>query len=310
MESYNVIQAAQPQAQPQTTPQPQPRTAPQPQPRTAPQSQTQTALQPQPQTAPQSQTLSALIKSPAVKEQFSESLKAKGDSFLASVLTTVNTSALLQKAEPATILSAAMVAASLELPIVPSLGFAALVPFRDGKTGTCVCQFQIMARGLVQLALRTGQYRKIEVEAVHTGEIKSRNRFTGDIEFGEATDDKVVGYLGFFELCNGFHKFMYMSNKEISEHAKKYSQTAKRGFGLWVDNYDAMARKTVLKLLLAKWGPLSVEMQTALLRDQTSETGDNAPPTYVDNTPRAEETPAPPSFAEDIKNSMATSVRS
>ena len=276
MESNNVIQAAQPQTQPQTAPQPQ--------------------------------TLSALIKSPAVKERFAEVLKTKGDSFLASVLTTVNNSALLQKAEPTTILSAAMVAASLELPIVPSLGFAALVPFRDGKTGVCVCQFQIMARGLVQLALRTGQYRKIEVEAVHTGEIKSRNRFTGEIEFGEPTDNNVIGYLGFFELCNGFRKFLYMTNEEISEHAQKYSQTAKRGFGLWVDNFDAMARKTVLKLLLAKWGPLSVEMQTALLRDQSAETDDNQP-TYVDNTPLAEETPAP-SFAEDIKSSMATSVRS
>lgn len=261
--------------------------------------------QSQPQTAPQPQTLSALIKSPAVKERFAEVLKAKGDSFLASVLTTVNNSALLQKAEPTTILSAAMVAAALGLPIIPSLGQAALVPFKDGKTGVCVCQFQIMARGLIQLALRTGQYRKIEVEAVHTGEIKRLNRFTGEIEFGEATDDNVVGYLGFFELCNGFRKFLYMSNEEISEHAQKYSQTAKRGFGLWVDNFDAMAKKTVLKLLLAKWGPLSVELQTALstlLRDQTDET--------VDNTPLAEETPAPPSFAEDIKSSMATSVRS
>lgn len=266
--------------------------------------------QAQPQTAQQPQTLSALIKSTAVKERFAEVLKTKGDSFLASVLTTVNNSALLQKAEPTTILSAAMVAASLELPIVPSLGFAALVPFRDGKTGICVCQFQIMARGLVQLALRTGQYRKIEVEAVHTGEIKSRNRFTAEIEFGEPTDNNVVGYLGFFELCNGFRKFLYMSNEEISEHAQRYSQTAKRGFGLWVDNFDAMAKKTVLKLLLAKWGPLSVEMQTALLRDQSAAADDNAQPTYVDNTPLAEETPAPPSFAEDIKNSMATSVRS
>lgn len=278
MESNNVIQAAQPQPQAQTTPQPQ--------------------------------TLSALIKSSAVKERFAEVLKTKGDSFLASVLTTVNNSALLQKAEPTTILSAAMVAASLELPIVPSLGFAALVPFRDGKMGTCVCQFQIMARGLVQLALRTGQYRKIEVESVHTGEIKNRNRFTGEIEFGEPTDNNVVGYLGFFELCNGFRKFLYMTNEEIREHAQKYSQTAKRGFGLWVDNFDAMARKTVLKLLLAKWGPLSVEMQTALLRDQSAAADDNEQPTYVDNTPLAEETPAPPSFAEDIKSSMATSVRS
>lgn len=278
MESNNVIQSAQPQTQPQTTPQPQ--------------------------------TLSALIKSPAVKERFAEVLKTKGDSFLASVLTTINNSALLQKAEPTTILSAAMVAATLELPIVPSLGFAALVPFRDGKTGVCVCQFQIMARGLVQLALRTGQYRKIEVEAVHTGEIKSRNRFTGEIEFGEASDDNVVGYLGFFELCNGFRKFLYMTNEEIGKHARKYSQSAKRGDGLWISNFEAMAKKTVLKLLLAKWGPLSAEMQTALLRDQTAETDGNAQPAYVDNTPLAEETPAPPSFAEDIKSSMATSVRS
>lgn len=266
----------------------------------------------QPQTTPQPQPLSALIKSPAVKERFAKVLKTKGDSFLASVLTTVNNSALLQKAEPTTILSAAMFAAVLGLPITPSLGFAALVPFKDGKTGVCVCQFQIMARGLVQLALRTGQYRKIEVEAVHTGEIKSRNRFTGEIEFGEATDNNVVGYLGFFELCDGFRKFLYMSNAEISEHAQKYSQTAKRGYGLWVDNFEAMAKKTVLKLLLAKWGPLSVEMQTVMLRDQTDETDetDDNQPTYVDNTPLAEEEHTTPSFAEDIKSSMATSVRS
>lgn len=279
MESNNITQAAQPQEQPQTTPQPQ--------------------------------ALSALIKSPAVKERFIGVLKTKGDSFLASVLTTVNNSALLQKAEPTTILSAAMVAAVLGLPIVPSLGFAALVPFNNEKTGVTVCQFQIMARGLIQLALRTGQYRKIEVEAVHTGEIKSRNRFTGEIEFGEATDNNVVGYLGFFELCNGFRKFLYMTNEELGKHARKYSQTAKRGSGLWVSNYEAMAKKTVLKLLLAKWGPLSVEMQTALLRDQSAETdGNGAQPAYVDNTTLAEETPAPPSFAEDIKSSMATSVRS
>ena len=274
MESNNVIPQARPQTQPQTQP----------------------------------QTLLALIKSPAVKERFAKVLKKKGDSFLASVLTTVNNSALLQKAEPTTILSAAMVAATLGLPIIPSLGQAALVPFKDGKTGICVCQFQIMARGIVQLALRTGQYRKIEVEAVHTGEITRRNRFTGEIEFGEATDDNVVGYLGFFELCNGFRKFLYMSNAEISEHAQKYSQTAKRGYGLWVDDFNAMAKKTVLKLLIAKWGPLSVEMQTVLLRDQTTEIDDNLP-TYVDNTPLTEEH-TPPSFAEDIKSSMATSVRS
>ena len=278
MESNNDIQAAQPQAQPQT--------------------------------APQAQPLSALIKSPAVKERFAEVLKTKGDSFLASVLTTVNNSALLQKAEPTTILSAAMVAAVLGLPIVPSLGFAALVPFNNEKTGVTVCQFQIMTRGIVQLALRTGQYRKIEVEAVHTGEIKSRTRFTGEIEFGEPTDNNVVGYLGFFELCNGFRKFLYMNNEELSKHARRYSQTAKRGHGLWFENFEAMAKKTVLKLLIAKWGPLSVEMQTALLRDQTAETDDNAEPIFVDNTPLVEETPAPPSFAEEIKSSMATSVRS
>ena len=272
------------------------------------------AAQPQQQQPQQPQTLSALIKSPAVKERFAEVLKTKGDSFLASVLTTVNNSALLQKAEPTTILSAAMVAAALDLPIVPSLGFAALVPFKDSKTGVTVCQFQIMARGLIQLALRTGQYRKIEVEAVHTGEIKSRNRFTGEIEFGEATDNNVVGYLGFFELCNGFRKFLYMSNAEISEHAQKYSQTAKRGYGLWVDNFEAMAKKTVLKLLIAKWGPLSVEMQTAILRDQMALSSvchcDLDDGVYVDNTPLAEEEHATPSFAEDIKSSMATSVRS
>lgn len=235
---------------------------------------------------PAPQTLSGLLKTSAVKARFAEVLQEKGEGFLASVLSVVNNNALLQKAEPTSILSAAMVAATLDLPVTPGLGFAALVPYNDSKNGRCLCQFQIMTRGLVQLALRTGLYKKIEVNPVHTGEIENFNKFTGDITFGEATDSNIVGYLGFFELVNGFRKFLYMTVEELTEHGKKYSQTARRGFGLWIENFDAMASKTVLKLMLAKWGPLSTAMQTAVLRDQT----EGGEPRSVDNPPA---TPAP-----------------
>lgn len=243
------------------------------------------ALQAKPMTA---KTLFAL---PAVTGKFREILGKKSDGFVASVLSIVNSSALLTKAEPKTILNSALLAASLDLPINGNLGFAAIVPYFNGRERRHEAQFQMMTRGYVQLAIRSGQYKAIEVNEVRRGEIKSRNKFTGEYEFGEPESEEIVGYIAYFKLVNGFEKYLYMTVAELREHSQKYSQTAQKGFGLWVDNFDAMAKKTVLKLLLSKFGVLSVQMQQAVTADGgvvRSENMDVLNVEYVDNEPAVE----------------------
>lgn len=236
-------------------------------------------------------TAKTLFALPAVTGKFREILGKKSDGFVASVLSIVNSSALLTKAEPKTILNSALLAASLDLPINGNLGFAAIVPYYNGRERRHEAQFQMMTRGYVQLAIRSGQYKAIEVNEVRRGEIKSRNKFTGEYEFGEPESDEIVGYIAYFKLVNGFEKYLYMTVAELREHSQKYSQTAQKGFGLWVDNFDAMAKKTVLKLLLSKFGVLSVQMQQAVTADGgvvRSEDMDVLNVEYVDNEPAVE----------------------
>lgn len=236
-------------------------------------------------------TAKALFALPAVTGKFREILGKKSDGFVASVLSIVNSSALLTKAEPKTILNSALLAASLDLPINGNLGFAAIVPYFNGRERRHEAQFQMMTRGYVQLAIRSGQYKAIEVNEVRRGEIKCRNKFTGEYEFGEPESEEIVGYIAYFKLVNGFEKYLYMTVAELREHSQKYSQTAQKGFGLWVDNFDAMAKKTVLKLLLSKFGVLSVQMQQAVTADGgvvRSENMDVLNVEYVDNEPAVE----------------------
>lgn len=228
--------------------------------------------------------LKTLLGRDEVKNRFQEIMGKKAPGFISSILSLTNSNALLQKAEPYSILNSAVVAATLDLPINPNLGFAAIVPY--GNTA----QFQLQYKGLVQLAMRSGQYKTINVSEVYEGEIKNVNRFTGDYEFGERTSDTVVGYMAYFKLVNGFEKYSYMTVGEIKEHAGRYSKTYQRGGGVWKDNFDAMAKKTVLKLLLSKFGILSIEMQRAQTFDQSSIKSDltvtdvdEAEIEYVDN---------------------------
>lgn len=262
-------------------------------------------------TSPQGASLAAIMKTPAVRARFKEILKEKGEGFIASVLAVVNNNALLAKATPMSVISAAMTAATLDLPLTTGLGYAAIVPFYNGKEGRTDAQFQLMTRGLVQLALRSGQYAAIEVNEVYEGEVVAFNRFNGSYTFGERKSDNIIGYMGYFRLLNGFEKYYLMSVAEIQAHAQRYSQTAKKGYGLWVDQFDAMAKKTVLKLLLSRWGILSVELQKATTFDGSVGTSD-------DNTPIfAEEDGAQPSqpsmeqeeAADEIADSMKKSVK-
>lgn len=231
--------------------------------------------------------LKNMLSSQQVMNNLTAMLGAKAQGFATSVLSTVNNNKLLQNADAGSIYTAAMLAASLDLPINPNLGFAAIVPY--GKTA----QFQVMTRGIVQLAIRSGQYERITNAVVHEGELVKYDPFTDAYEFdaSKRTSDKVVGYMAYFKTVSGFEKYCYMTKDEALAHGKKYSQTAKKGYGLWIENTDAMGLKTCLKLLLSKFGVLSIEMQRAINFDQASIKGEinsvedieTLEPEYVDN---------------------------
>lgn len=195
-------------------------------------------------------------------------LGQKAQGFATSVLSVVNNNRLLQNSEPASIYSSAMVAASLDLPINPNLGFAAIVPY--GK----VSQFQIMTRGLIQLAIRSGQYERITNAVVHKGELVKYDPFRDEYEF-DATkkeSDEVIGFMAYFRTVGGFEKYLYMSKDDVLAHGQRYSKSFNNG--PWKDNQEAMCLKTVMKLLLSKYGILSIEMQRAIKFDQGVVKGD------------------------------------
>lgn len=189
-------------------------------------------------------------------------LGQKAQGFATSVLSVVNNNRLLQAASPESIYSSAMVAASLDLPINPNLGFAAIVPY--GRAA----QFQIMTRGLIQLAIRSGQYERITSAPVHKGELVKCDPFRDEYEFdaSKRESDEVIGYMAYFRTVGGFEKYFYMTRDEVLAHGKKYSKSFNSG--PWKDNQEAMCLKTVTKLLLSKFGILSIEMQRAIRFDQ------------------------------------------
>ena len=229
--------------------------------------------------------LKKFTESPEVKRRMEDVLKDNAPAFISSIVTAVSNNKMLQKCKPESIMSAAFVAAALKLPIDPNLGFSAIVPYKDSA------QFQIMVRGLVQLAIRTGQYKNIHVSEVYADELQEHNPIMGKVTFTDSSTweqrysgkHEPIGYYAVFELSTGFLKEDYKSRKEVENHARKYSVAFKKGYGPWKDNFDAMAKKTVLKLLLSKYGILSTELQTALVEDQNTDKG------YTDN-PQNQET--------------------
>lgn len=227
------------------------------------------------------ETVESLLAKDGFKKRFEEILGKKAPGFISSVISAVKGNANLALCEPGTVLSSAAVAASLDLPINPNLGFAYIVPYSNQA------QFQMGWRGFVQLAMRTGQYQTINVSAVCEGEIKRHDKFTGEMEFDSTgkKSDNVVGYVAYFRLLNSFEKWFYMTLEEVQAHGKKYSKSFGNASGRWKLDFDAMAKKTVLKLLLSKFGILSIEMQTAIQADQGVISGSDTTD-YID---RAEE---------------------
>jgi len=212
-------------------------------------------------------------------------LGEKKSVFVNNITALVSNSASLQECDPLSVLYAGIKATALDLPLDPNLGFAYVIPFRDNKAGKTVAQFQLGYKAFIQLAMRSGQFKTINVREVKEGEIVNEDFVSGEIQFrilaNNREDAKTVGYVAFFRLVNGFEKMIYMCNDKLERHGKKFSQTFKKGYGLWKDDFESMARKTVLKMLLSRYAPLSVEMQTAIKSDQAviSEKGE----IYVDN---------------------------
>lgn len=218
-------------------------------------------------------------------------LGAKKDSFINNVTAMVGNSASLQKCEPMTLMYAAMKATALGLPLDQNLGFVHVIPYQVGSTGRYEAQLQFGYKAYTQLAVRSKEVEKINVSDVREGELKGRNRRTGDIIFEWIDDNterekkRVIGYIGFVRLKSGYEKEIYRSVEELTAHANKYSQTFKKGYGVWVDNFNAMCEKTIIKMLLNKGDiPLSIEMADALAYDQAVITDENGSYKYVDNT--------------------------
>lgn len=226
-----------------------------------------------------------------IKSRFQASLGNRANTFMASIINITANNDKLQVATPDSIMSAAFIAAALDLPIEPNLGYAAIIPYKDKA------QFQIMYKGIIQLAIRSGQYKSIHASAIYEDELVSYDPVTGDLEFSDlgirkqrtiGDESKIVGYYSKFELITGFRKEFYMTLDEVRNHAKKYSAAYKydikfkKSSSIWSTDFTVMALKTVIKLSLQRWGILSVQLQNAIKYDQ-SVVSQSEQPTYVDN---------------------------
>lgn len=207
-----------------------------------------------------------LMDSPAVKKRFEEVLCERAPQYMSSIVNLVNSDTNLKKCEPMSVIASCMVAATMDLPVDKNLGYAWVVPY-----GT-KAQFQMGYKGYIQLALRTGQYKAINVVEIREGELIRWNSLSEEVEidFTQRKSNKVIGYAGYFKLLNGFEKTVYWSREEIEAHAKKFSKTYNFKNGVWQTDFDSMAKKTVLRNLLSKWGILSIEMQKAYTADNNA----------------------------------------
>lgn len=218
------------------------------------------------------QKFNQTITNQKTQDYLNQVLGEKKSAFVNNMTALVSNNASLQACEPVSLLYAGIKATALDLPLDQNLGFAYVIPFRNTKENKTDAQFQIGYKGLLQLALRSGQFKNINVRDVREGEITGEDFISGEIQFKRLDTNretaKIIGYVAFFRLINGFEKMSYWTVDEITAHGKKFSQTFKKGFGLWATDFESMAEKTVLKMLISKYAPLSIEMQNALKYDQ------------------------------------------
>ena len=252
--------------------------------------------------------MNMLLSKEGYQKRFDELLGKRSPQFISSIVSLMNADSALMSAfhdAPVTIIQSALQAASFDLPINPALGYAYLVPFRNSKRNRMEASFIMGYKGMLQLALRTGVYKRINVVDVRAGELKSYDRLREDIEleFIEDEDERekapIIGYVGYFQMINGMEKTIYMTVKQLEAHEKKFRHGNYMSRG-WKENPDAMMRKTIMRKLIGKWGLMSVTYQSAdpsvLRAAQAIATGtfdDEDKPDYVVdvNASEAEEAP-------------------
>lgn len=261
-------------------------------------------------------TFSAFLTSDAIKHKINEMVGGRdGQRFITSIISAVSTNPALAECEHSTILSAAMLGESLKLSPSPQLGQYYMVPFKDKKRGCKVAQFQLGYKGYIQLAIRSGYYKKLNVLAIKQGELVRFDPLEEEIEVNLVEDDAerealpTIGYYAMFQYNNGFKKAMYWSREKMLSHADKFSMafSAKayekfrageipekdlwKYSSFWYKDFDGMAYKTMLRQLISKWGIMSIDLQKAMDGDMGAINEDGSVD-YVDNY-AADETPAP-----------------
>lgn len=271
------------------------------------------------------QTFSAFLTSDAIKNRINNMVGGKdGQRFISAVISAVSVNPGLTECEHSTILSAALLGESLKLSPSPQLGQYYMVPFNDKKRGIKVAQFQLGYKGYIQLAIRSGQYKKLNVLAIKQGELVSYDPLEEDIKVNLIEDEQLreatptIGYYAMFEYTNGFKKTMYWSREKMMAHADKYSMAFSadkyqdlldgkipqsemwKYSSFWYKDFDGMAYKTMLRQLISRWGIMSIDMQMAMDKDMAAIHEDGTVE-YVDNSvDYAPDTGAVPTTGEVI----------
>ena len=211
-----------------------------------------------------------LLANQGMQNLFADALKDNKDRFIASIIDLYNGDNYLQNCDPKEVAMEALKAATLNLPINKSLGYAYIVPFKN--KGKLTPQFQIGYKGYIQMAQRSGQYKALNAGIMYEGMELKKDYLRGTFEIiGDPKSDKVVGYFAYFQLLNGYEKAFFMSKLQVTEYAKRYSQAYGSDFSPWKNQFDEMAQKTVLKRLLSKYGVLTTEFQKAIKEEEDRE---------------------------------------
>lgn len=256
-----------------------------------------------------------LITHPNTDNYLTSVLAERKGEFISNLTAVVANDAKLQVCEPVTLMYAALKATALRLPLDPNLGQAYIIPYKNNRERKTEAQFQIGWKGFIQLAIRSGQFQAINTTDIRDGELKGYDLMTGEVNVQAVPDREnkpVIGYLAYFKLTNGFAKSLYMTAEEIEQHATRYSQSYRGKYkdsSLWTTDKDAMAKKTVLKLLLNRFAPLSVDMAKAVQADQSVLHGDGKLE-YVDNTRDQLAEVAQAAMAEDVESEDITTTES
>lgn len=262
--------------------------------------------------------IAAYLTRDAVKNQINSIVGGKdGQRFISAIVSAVNANPALQECTNQSILSGALLGESLKLSPSPVMGNYYLVPYKDNKTGTTVAQFQMGYKGYIQLAIRSGYYKKLNVLAIKEGELVRFDPLNEEIEVNLIEDEEerekaeTIGYFATYTYMNGFKKSIYWSKKKMIAHAERYSAgyRKKSGHTFWEKDFDAMAYKTMLRQLISKWGIMSIDLTQALENDMAVINEDNSK-VFVENDIIVEAEPVPePAPAQETKEEKATDAQ-